>query len=76
VWNAPLFFDLIDGKNIRDEVGQELPDDGAAMRVAEKLARDIYKIRPELRGDDFAICVREDDNREVHRVCLDAAVQS
>lgn len=70
------FFDLIDGKSVRDEVGQELRDDSAAKRVAEKLARDIYKIRPELRGNDFAICVRNATGEEVHRAGLEAEVES
>lgn len=70
------FFDLIDGTNIPDEAGQELRDDGAATRVADKLARDLYKIRPELRGDDFAISVRNEDGDEIHRVCLEAAAAS
>lgn len=70
------YFDLIDGKNISDEVGQELRDKGAAMRVADKLARDVYKIRPELRGDDFAISVRNEQGDEVHRAVLEAVAQS
>ncbi len=65
-----FFFDLVDGENVRDEIGQELRDEGAAKRVAEKLARDIYKIRPELRGDHFAIQVRNADDEEVHRAGL------
>lgn len=68
-----FYFDLIDGKNITDDQGQELRNDGAAKHVAEKLARDIYKIRPELRGDDFAISVRNEDGDEIHRACLEAA---
>jgi len=67
-----FYFDLIDGKNVRDEAGQELRDDNAAKRVAEKLARDIYKIRPELRGDHFAIKVRDASNAEIHRARLTA----
>lgn len=66
------FFDLVDGKNVRDEAGQELRDVSAAKRVAERLARDIYKIRPELRGDHFAIKVRNADGDEVHRAGLTA----
>jgi hypothetical protein len=70
---ARYFFDLIDGKNIPDKAGQELRDEGAARRVADRLARDIYKIRPELRGDDYAISVRNENGDEIHRVCLETA---
>lgn len=68
-----FYFDLIDGKSVTDEAGQELRDTGAAMRVADKLARDIYKIRPELRGDDFAISVRDEAGDVVHRAEIEAA---
>jgi hypothetical protein len=67
-----FIFDLIDGTTVCDETGQELRDEGAAKRVAEKLARDIYKIRPELRGDHFAIKVRDAAGDEVHRARLTA----
>ncbi|QUS37998.1 hypothetical protein RPMA_03325 [Tardiphaga alba] len=67
-----FFFDLVDGKNVSDETGQELRNEGAAKHVAEKLARDIYKIRPELRGNHFAIKVRNADGEEVHRAQLTA----
>jgi hypothetical protein len=70
---ARYFFDLIDGKNIPDKAGQELRDEGAARRVGDRLARDIYKIRPELRGDDYAISVRNENGDEIHRVCLETA---
>lgn len=61
------FFDLIDGKTVPDDAGQILRDNGLAIRVADKLARDIYKIRPELRDRDFAIVVRDEKGNEVHR---------
>ena len=67
-----FYFDLIDGKNVCDEAGQELQSESVARRVADKLARDIYKIRPELRGDHFAIKVRDAAGDEVHRARLTA----
>lgn len=68
-----FYFDLIDGKKIPDAAGQILRDRGAAIRVADKLAHDIYKIRPELRGKDFSILVRNEDGEEVHRADVEAA---
>ncbi len=61
------YFDLIDGKKVPDTAGQVLRDTGVAIRVADKLARDIYKIRPELRDRDYAISVRDEAGDEVHR---------
>lgn len=70
-----FYFDLIDGKKVPDPAGQMLRDKGAATRVADKLARDIYKIRPELRGKDFSILVRGEDGEEVYRAEIEAADQ-
>jgi hypothetical protein len=71
-----FYFDLIDGKKVPDPAGQMLRDEGAAARVADKLARDIYKIRPELRGKDFSILVRGEDGEEVYRAELEPADQA
>jgi hypothetical protein len=70
-----FYFDLIDGKKVPDPAGQMLRDEGAAARVADKLARDIYKIRPELRGKDFSILVRGEGGEEVYRAEIEAAEQ-
>ncbi len=70
-----FYFDLIDGKKVPDPAGQMLRDAGAATRVADKLARDIYKIRPELRGKDFSILVRGEDGEEVYRAELEPAAE-
>jgi hypothetical protein len=63
-----FFFDLIDGKTVPDAAGQMLRDKLLATQIADKLAGDIYKIRPELRGKDYAISVRDEEGDEVHRV--------
>jgi hypothetical protein len=62
-----FYFDLIDGKTVPDEAGQILRDKTLAKQVADKLAGDIYKIRPELRDKDFVISVRDEGGDEVHR---------
>jgi hypothetical protein len=68
-----FFFDLIDGTKVPDAVGQELRDKILAKRAADRLARDIYKIRPELRDRDFVISVRDEQGNEVHRAEIAAA---
>lgn len=68
-----FFFDLVDGKRVPDPAGQVLRDPSAAVRVADKLAGDVYKIRPELRGKDFSIHVRDENGDEVHRADIVAA---
>jgi hypothetical protein len=62
-----FYFDLVDGKTIPDEAGQILRDKLLAIQIADKLAGDIDKIRPELRGKDFAISVRDEGGDEIHR---------
>jgi hypothetical protein len=62
-----FYFDLVDGKKVPDLAGQILRDRATAIRVADKLAHDLYKIRPELRGKDFTIRVRDEAGEEVHR---------
>lgn len=62
-----FYFDLVDGKTVSDVAGQLLRNEVMASQVADKLARDIYKIRPELRGKDYAISVRDEAGDEIHR---------
>lgn len=62
-----FYFDLIDGKTVPDIAGQVLRDKLLATQVADKLARDVYMIRPELRDRDFAISVRDENGDEIHR---------
>jgi hypothetical protein len=65
------YFDLIDGKTVPDVAGQVLRDRLLATQIADKLARDIYKIRPELRGENFAISVRNEAGDEIHRASVE-----
>lgn len=66
-----FYFDLIDGKTVPDVAGQVLRDELLAAQIADKLARDIYKIRPELREANFAIAVRDEDGDEIHRAAVE-----
>ena len=61
------YFDLVDGTTVPDASGQILRNELLAAEVADKLAGDIYKIRPELRGKHFAISVRNEEGEEIHR---------
>ena len=51
--------------------GQVLRDRVLAGQIADKLAQDIYKIRPELRGKNFAIAVRDEAGDEFHRASVE-----
>jgi hypothetical protein len=39
--------------------------------VADRLASEIYQVRPELRGKGYAICVTNADGEQVHRAPID-----
>jgi len=59
-------FDLIDHKTVEDAGGQFLADDITACDVADRLAEELFKVRPELRGKGFSILVSNADGDEVH----------
>jgi hypothetical protein len=44
-----------------------LPDDTHASDAADRLASELYEIRPELRVRECAVLVTYDDGEEVHR---------
>jgi hypothetical protein len=44
-------FDLVDRKTTEDNGGQILADDVTACDVADRLAEELYQVRPELRRD-------------------------
>jgi hypothetical protein len=64
-------FDLVDSKSVADEGGAELPDDIAALDVAEEIARRLLAERPELRNRHFSILVTNQEGVEIGRVPLD-----
>lgn len=64
-------FDLVDSKTIADEGGAELPDDVKALDVAEEIARQLLKERPELEGRRFSVLITNQDGEEIGRVPLD-----
>jgi hypothetical protein len=67
------YFDLVDGKTVPDMSGQVLRDRLLATQIADKLAHDIYRIRPELRGANFWIAVRDEAGDEFHRASVNNA---
>ena len=60
-------FDLVDHKTVKDEGGQFLADDITACGVADRLAEELFQVRPELRGSGYSILVSNADGDEVHR---------
>jgi F420-0:gamma-glutamyl ligase len=60
-------FDVIGRNTIADRTGLLLPDDIHASDAADRLARELYEIRPELRVRECAVLVTDDDGEEVHR---------
>jgi hypothetical protein len=59
-------FDLVDHKTVEDMGGQILPDDVTACDVGDRLAEDLYQIRPELRGKGYSILVSSADGDQIH----------
>lgn len=63
------FFHLVDGSNIRDEVGEELPDLAAARRSALLILGEILNSRSERFWQDGSVRVVVDcDGRTVIEV--------
>lgn len=60
-------FDVIGKNTIADRTGLLLPDDIHASDAADRLASELYEIRPELRVRECAVLVTDDDGEEVHR---------
>jgi hypothetical protein len=60
-------FDLIGRNTIADRTGLLLPDDIHASDAADRLASELYEIRPELRVRECAVLATDDDGEVVHR---------
>lgn len=67
-------FDLVDSRTVADHGGQILTDDVMAADVADRLASEIYQVRPELRGKGYAIIVTNGEGEEVHRAPIDGQI--
>jgi hypothetical protein len=62
------FFHLEDGACIRDENGSEFPDDAAAMREAEKIAREFSPLGAH--AFEWSVVVKNADGLHVGSVPL------
>ena len=63
------FFHMEDGKCIRDENGQDFPDDAAAMLEATKVARELSKQR--IKGvHEWHVVVTNAEGRRIGSVPL------
>jgi hypothetical protein len=59
-------FALVDHHTVEDKVGQVLTNDVMASDVSDRLAQDLYQVRPELRGKSYSILVSGPDGEMVH----------
>jgi hypothetical protein len=66
-----FYFDLVIGKEFRDQGGMILEDLAAASERADRLARELAILRPELRSRGCFVRVTDDGDKEVYRVPLD-----
>jgi len=60
-------FDLIGKQTIVDHAGLELADDTVASDAADRLANELYSVRPELRRQHCSILVTDQDGEEICR---------
>ena len=60
-------FDLIGKQTIVDHDGLDLADDMLASDAADRLANELYSVRPEFRQQHFSILVTDEDGEEVCR---------
>jgi hypothetical protein len=60
-------FDLIGKQTIVDHDGLDLADDMLASDAADRLANELYSVRPELRRQHCSILVTDEDGEEVCR---------
>lgn len=63
-------FDLIDEAITVDDGGLILPDDAHAIAAGERLAEKLFESRPELRGRECAIMVRDQNGTNLHRAMI------
>jgi hypothetical protein len=67
-----FYFDLVIGKEFRDQGGMILEDLAAAADRADQLASELCIVRPELKSSGYEIRVLDDNGNEVYRTPLDA----
>jgi hypothetical protein len=60
-------FDLIGKRTIVDLRGLDLPDDIEASEAADRLANELYSVRPELRRQHCSVVVTDEDGEEICR---------
>jgi hypothetical protein len=65
-------FDLVDGDIVPDPGGLLLSDDARAFEVGERLAKKLFESRPDLRGRQCAIRVRNQSGSELYRAAIEA----
>jgi len=66
-----FYFDLVIGRDYRDQGGMILESCDAAVERADHLACELVVVRPELKAAGCAVRVVDDDNKEIYRTPLD-----
>jgi hypothetical protein len=67
-------FDLVDHTTVEDKGGQVLADDVTASDVADRLAEDLFQVRPELRGKGYSILVSDAQGETIHKAPVEETV--
>ena len=62
-----ISFSFFDSRTVGDQGGRILEDDDVAADIADRLARELHEIRPELRGPELPELGRHVDGEVVHR---------
>lgn len=62
----PLYhFDLVNSSTHTDVGDAELPDDIEAMDCADRIARQVLVVRPEVKNHRYSIIVTSEDGEEI-----------
>ena len=68
----PLYhFDLVNWRAVIDAGGADLTDDIEAMNSADMIARRLLERLPQLKNNNYAVLVTNEEGNEVCRLPLD-----
>jgi uncharacterized protein DUF6894 len=68
-----FYFDLVIGKECKNQGSMILEDIQAATEKADCLASELLMVRPDLRSKDCAVRVTDGDSKELYRSLIDPA---
>ena len=64
------YFDLMNGEVVADDGGLVLKNDAHAVFMGDRLSKQLFDSRPELRGGHCAIVVRDKQKTEFYRAAI------